>query len=565
MATNPLLLTVMALVHTYYGRLPDDRADLYGQCVDLLLWRWEDRKAGRAAKEIEPGLLERLGEPRVRRQDVEAAMNELAYRAHAAGGQGQGPADIPRSMLVEVLEPVVGLKRLEVFEQYARERSGLLLERGEAHGKPVYAFPHRTFQEYLAAGHLAAASEVGERACELAAQGDHWREVIRLATERLARQGERERPLSMAQALCLAQTAAGTPNWGAAILAGEVLLALGEATAVRTAGGRQVWRSSQERLVALVEGGHLSVRERARAGNVLGALSDIRDLDALVEVPAGEFWLGEGREAHKLALPAFRIGKYPVTNAQFARFLDADGYETRRYWTEDGWAWRQGTYDSQAGDWLKDWLANRPAERRDRPFYWDDGELSTPSRPVVGVSWFEAVAYGRWLTEVWRAEGRLGASEEFRLPTEAEWEKAARGGLEILDAATGKPIPNPEPQREYPWSSKWDEDLCNTTEGGIGTTTPVGIYSGGASPYGCLDMAGNVWEWTASLYGKYPYPLDSSREAPNAPGSRVLRGGSWSSFQRLARCASRRSAPPAHFNDNNGFRVVLGPSLSQSS
>ncbi len=287
---------------------------------------------------------------------------------------------------------------------------------------------------------------------------------------------------------------------------------------------------------------------RLRAGGVLltlgveeGVKEVLVEALGLVYIPPGPFTMGsddsdafgDEKPVHQVHLDGYWIGRYPVTNAQYARFVEAGGYEERKWWSEEGWSWRQGTYDSKAPGYLKGWLAERPAEKRDRPFWWDDRDWANPLCPVVGVSWFEAVAYCRWLS----AESGL----QVRLPTEAEWEKAARG----TDG------------RKYPWGNNWDPERCNTSERGPGHTTPVGQYSSPSdSPYGVADMAGNVWEWTSSLYKKYPYRADGGREGPEAEGARVLRDGSWSSLERYARCASRIVYGPVSFLSSVGFRVL---------
>jgi formylglycine-generating enzyme required for sulfatase activity len=168
--------------------------------------------------------------------------------------------------------------------------------------------------------------------------------------------------------------------------------------------------------------------------------------------------------------------------------------------------------------------------------------------PVVNVSWYDAQKYIEWLNRKYRAE--LPDGYRFCLPSEAEWEKAARG-----------PDGN-----EYPWGDKFDQNKCNTKESGKGDTTPVGAYSPhGDSPYGCADMAGNVWEWTRSLWGKdlssptfkYPYRFDDKREDESADKSvlRVLRRGSFYLGSRYARCAFRRWDDPGILY-YWGFRVA---------
>jgi len=252
----------------------------------------------------------------------------------------------------------------------------------------------------------------------------------------------------------------------------------------------------------------------------------------MVFVPAGPFWMGSDRRRleragvewwswfeselpqHQVALPDYWIGQYPVTNAQYRAFIEGGGYRTRAYWTEAGWGWK--------GD-------------RTQPRYWNDERYSGPQQPVVGVSWYEAVAYCRWLSE---ATGR-----QYKLPSEAEWEKAARG-------ADG---------RIWPWGDEWDPGKCNNNERGPHTTTPVGQYSpAGDSPYGCADMAGNVWEWCATKW-EPSYEGYRGDDDPEGDASRVLRGGSFYNYARFARCASRLwNLDPVYHLRNGGFRVGCG-------
>lgn len=180
------------------------------------------------------------------------------------------------------------------------------------------------------------------------------------------------------------------------------------------------------------------------------------------------------------------------------------------------------------------------------------------AHPVVNISWYDAQKYIEWLNKKYKANLPIGY--HFCLPSEAEWEKSARG----------------EEGNEYPWGDTYDSSKCNIQEvlfNIVHATTPVGAYSPqGDSPYGCADMAGNVWEWTCSLWGKdvteasfkYPYSFDNKREDENADQSifRVLRGGSFNSIGWLARCAIRTSSPPGSLSEDFGFRVVVSPFLS---
>ena len=170
-----------------------------------------------------------------------------------------------------------------------------------------------------------------------------------------------------------------------------------------------------------------------------------------------------------------------------------------------------------------------------------------------------------WLTNDWREAGKIGADDVVRLPSEAEWEKAA-----AWDGAN---------HRRYPWGNDWDANKCNNDELKLGGTSPVGIFPEGASPYGCLDMAGNVWEWTTSLWGlwnnkkstfemqfPYPYQADDGRENLEADDdtARVLRGGAFSYVPLELRCASRDGDVPRHRFHSVGFRVVVSPSALHS-
>jgi len=274
----------------------------------------------------------------------------------------------------------------------------------------------------------------------------------------------------------------------------------------------------------------------------------------LIRIPAGEFLMGsdqaEDEDAyddelpqHRLSVAEFYMARTPVTVAQFSAFGKAAGYTTQAEKDGFGWVWnRKGGADAK---WDKANGAN---------WQHPGGPHTSVARksdhPVTQVSWHDARAFADWLNHV--AVDTMPAGWKFRLPTEAEWEKAARG----TDG------------RKWPWGNTWDVSKCNC-DNQIGDTTPVGKYSpAGDSPYGCVDMIGNVWEWTVSLWGnnlekpdyKYPYNSADGRENLNAPDDvfRVLRGGSFYYDRRLVRCACRIDrSPPVNRFDYYGFRVVL--------
>lgn len=236
----------------------------------------------------------------------------------------------------------------------------------------------------------------------------------------------------------------------------------------------------------------------------------------MVLIPAGEFLMGSNpnldnntrpneQPQHRLYLPDYFMARTPVTNTQYAVFVQAAKYPP--------------------------------------PDSWPDGQFpeERPDHPVVKVSWMDALAYCQWLTQ---ATGRT-----YRLPCEAEWEKAARGN----------------DGRIYPWGNEWDQQRCNSKKDRKSSpnTTPVGSYPDGASPYGLLDMAGNVAEWCATIVGKlYPYDTgedESSIVYLRQGGNRVLRGGSWGDDPDEVRCAARLVFTPyipGGTSSHNGFRVV---------
>jgi len=267
----------------------------------------------------------------------------------------------------------------------------------------------------------------------------------------------------------------------------------------------------------------------ASARPVAGA-TRVREKDGavMVFVPAGEFLMGSleseqdwEQPQHTVHVDDFWIDRTEVTNEQYRRCVDAGACQA--------------------------------------PTNAEDDLFNGADKPVVGVSWYDARAYCKWLGEA--------TDQEYRLPTEAEWEKAARG----TDG------------REYPWGDVFDGSKLNFcdvncafggeepswkdrgADDGHQYTAPVGSYPAGASPYGVLDMAGNVYEWTQSRWGpgvgksdfRYPYDPNDGREDLEAEGLRALRGGSWGDWQKLCRSAFRLGFPATNRDDYlGGFRVV---------
>jgi formylglycine-generating enzyme required for sulfatase activity/glutaredoxin len=225
---------------------------------------------------------------------------------------------------------------------------------------------------------------------------------------------------------------------------------------------------------------------------------------------------------HQANIESFSLAHYPVTNAIYAQFIAARGYQNHEYWTPDGWAWVRAT-------------------GRTAPNFWGAEKFVGDDHPVVGISWFEAVALARWAA--------VTTGENVRLPTEAEWEYAARV---------------PESKSLYPWGGAWDASKLNSGVADVGspnrgTTTPVGMFSpAGDGPYGHADLLGQVWEWTSSMYREYPYVADDGREDLYRPERRVLRGGNWSDGKYANRVTTRYLYPANYSDISTGVRLALG-------
>jgi formylglycine-generating enzyme required for sulfatase activity len=180
-----------------------------------------------------------------------------------------------------------------------------------------------------------------------------------------------------------------------------------------------------------------------------------------------------------------------------------------------------------------------PLGRQTQPALWNDDAFNNSAQPVVGVCWHEARAYCAWLS--------AQTGQHFRLPMEAEWEAAARG----------------KQGRRYAYGDDFDATRCNTFETHIRRTTPIGVFPGGETPEGLIDMSGNVWEWTSSLYKPYRYNASDGREELiTGDDRRVVRGGSWSGDQDVARAAYRLRRLPVNRNDYLGFRVVCSSPIT---
>ncbi len=512
LAENPLLLSLIVLVHSVRLEFPEERHILYRDCVEILTERWRDRKKGE------------LQLASARRDELNLEQKIILLRALALeiqqqrsdGSEGQVPllrtraeriiADHLPNLIPALLpaEPnaryLACVEKAQAWLEGVKQESGILREIGtdKETGEGLVTFSHLTFQEYLAADALSKTLGVPTPLLDSLAN-PVWEEVTllymampphehanfiaeqllhspraasvftaaRALTEKVMLQARwRDETLERLQHIARArETTDGVERARAAELMNELALSQFVPT-----------------LVAIVDTDS-EFRVRLAAAQALGKLGDPRNFDEMLDVPAGEFLYGDEKRAEKIEQP-FRIAKYLVTNQQYKKFVDAMQHAV------PGFEWDETT----------------------RSF--------APARsnyPVRGVSWHDAVAYCEWLSQT--------TKRKFRLPTEQEWERAARG----TDG------------RKYPWGDEFEKQKANTRELGLGGTSPVGIFLEGASPCGALDMCGNVWEWTSSDYDK---------------DTKVLRGGSFIYDSDDARAAGRYYSVPRDRYNDDGFRVA---------
>ncbi len=514
MAEIPLLLTMLALVNNRYG-LPENRAELYDQCTEQLLWEWEQVKAEEGKTQSLDHLLGAI-EPRRSRLDVEKVLWRLTFSAHQLSGKRD--ADLKTSDLREALALTTPVRSAnwmwaDRMVKFMQERGGLLTAVDDA----TFTFPHRSFQEYLAARRLLELPDPGQEALKLAGD-DVWHEVILLACGHLAVRG-----LSSLWGMIVNELAFAIEDdanaWQAVILAGVALLEFGP-DKVEGRIGKRLRQDLPPILTTIMQNPDLPAASRLEAGLLAADLGCLpADLDALIPAPG-------------LAYPC-RIGKYPVTNAQYQRFIVAGGYNLDRPW----WT-KEVVADIERWSSNEDW--------RNGPRYRDNPTLNKATQPVVGVSWYEAAAYCQWLTEELRKgnyelrDNRLQPGDpispsaidnsqwQVRLPTVAEWGAAAGTG-----------------RRAYAWEGDFDPKRCNSKESGFGQSSPVHMYPAGATPEGVYDLCGNVWEWS---------------DDDDPTWGKKLRGGAWWTDAEGVTSASPGRDVPGDRDDFVGLRVVVVPS-----
>ena len=515
LAINPLMLTVIALVHRDRVKLPDRRAELYAEAVDVLLGKWDEARGVGEVAILDDRPFD-AGDRRLLLQSIALTMHEREKK--------ELDAVELRRLLMQAFKGMTpnetaARRAVDRFLIVVEERTGLLSARGEG----VYAFSHLTFQEYLAALAVAARDDYVEVLLKYSAEA-WWREIILLTAGYLSTQSK-ERTSKLVKAI--AENKKEPALYHNLVLAAECIQDVGknrvsaEVDAYVKAQLRKVLDIPQRALNAFerqvlrkskpdwIERRAQAIETLVRAG--VGYWYPPYGEPEWITIPAGEFWMGgngryDAKLVHKVHLPEYQIARVQLTNAQYAFFVKAVQYKV-----PDGWE------------------ENRPPKGKE-------------SHPVVNVSWDDVIAYCVWLSKM--------TGKNISLPSEAEWEKAARGDQD---------------KRAYPWGDDFNATCCNTYELALGSTTSVGIFLEGASPYGLLDMSGNVWEWTRTIWDdafKYPYVSTDGRENLTYRTYRILRGGAFSVNSDHARCAYRYGGFPDYRYSDFGFRLVaLSPKL----
>ena len=566
MCTNPLLLTSVALlVYTGVG-LPRERAELYSRLVYLLLETW------RVLMLSGGHLPEREAERPVLFRESVSSVQRLLQQL-AAWMQEQERREVSEAELTQVLarEYVEALEWTEAdAKTYVADllhslaiNSGLLQHRDAG-----FSFAHYTLQEYLTARNYDRAG--GPEALLQYAEKARWRETILLAVGHWMLGNSTERAQMLLKSLL------ETNKPALLLLAGD---ALDDADIARGRELASLRRETIRRLHALAffPAACPDPVQRNRAASLLDRL----DGDLLrpgLDLTNDDYWaawlepgtfsmgsMGDDQGADGDEKPAFdcrisrpyRLARFPVTNRQYFGFVEA-------------LAGRGAEQALQAAQALRPLMAqHEQTPEQFRPRFWPGARYRAGegNHPVVGVTWYAATAYAWWADAYLRALGRLLPGESVRLPTEAEWERAAAYPSVL-------PGGNPRAERRtYPWGDVWPDLTdpanerirgnipANTSESGIGGTSVMGIFPHGVAACGAEELAGNVWEWCSTPKLDYSFTGEPTAETlytvnGRASSSYVLRGGAWLSSQVYARCAYRLGRLPRRDNAYNGLRLA---------
>ncbi len=505
MASNPVMLTCLCVVHWNEHKLPEGRSSLYAAVVRWLVEaRSDQRKAAGFHDDYAKQALRVL---------ARVMMGEKVGRSKQVTLSRDEATRALLDMTRRAFRPVTGEPDRSESEYHAMAREWLEFEFTgsgviQENSSGEIRFLHLTFQEFLAADYLARGYGIDSTVHEVVLahlQDPQWRETIELFPACLHDRSDHP-PVDDFVRKLIAHTAQGASPLNPANIPLPVAASLaGTLGAIRhnLAVFKYNFPESECRLYEACLARTLEIFDRTGAAKIpwRDRLEPARALGR-----AGDPRLRSPRNnlLPVSALPGALLGKYPVTVQEFLQFLDDSGYEKAEYWVEDG-----------SASFLQDLKTKQP----DR---WPH-QLEVPNAPVTGVSWFEAMAFCAWLTDRWKNWGK-----SITLPTSEIWDAATRAN-----------------QRKYPWGNEPEpnEELANF-DGIVRAVTPVGLYPAGAGPDGHLDLSGNVWEWSTSV---------------NKSDNPLIRGGAWHNSAVDLRSAIRDWIRRSDRSDHLGFRVAAVP------
>jgi formylglycine-generating enzyme required for sulfatase activity len=548
---NPLLLTLIVMIFAADIEIPSQRHELYSECVYVLADRWGKKRSLLLKKQNEV-------KPTIELEDKKRLLAALAFEMQQRREELQKQSLLPRKqvekLFTRVLKDEIKLPlpdgesdQGKYYSSIAvhllndiRDQHGILIEKGFQRDMDdaLIAFSHLSFQEYLAAWHIKESGQADQLQNYLTHPA--WAEVVKLyramtGDAAIIRQlyGSLAQPQGLLlAAACKAENAKGITAELAQSIDSSLKSSLFDSQnrldvtflqAICVAGGQHnlnwvlnnledkprhrkaILRELAEtplrvsdktfvakRLLSLWPGSHLSLEDKINIGRVIDLLGDPRFSDPnppMIRIPEGIFLFGDPKKEKRTN--SFYIGQYPVTNFEYKKFVDDADHKPPEHWKDN--------------------------------FY----PVGTGNHPVVHVTWHDSLAFCQWLSQ------KTGA--EYRLPTEIEWEKASRG----------------DDGRIYPWGDEFQKERCNGF-GIVGSTSAVGLFADGKSPFGLDDCSGNVWEWTSSVFEQGGLRRMFAKDKP-----RVLRGGSWIiNNEEIFRCAYRYRYYPYIRNYLIGFRVA---------
>ena len=556
LAANPLFLALMMLISEKEGKFPQNRTRIYEEAIKLILGRWNE-ESFESTSEISA----------IREALEQAAFSGMVHLM----GQSKYSGDIS-AYIIDAFTQKFPEKKIVEYVKSVSEKTGIIIQNNDT----KYSFALQSLMEYLAACYIAREIDVAEFIEANESKLVSWQEVIVFAVTKMAME---RMGIAVAILYKLVKTDYQSKNkidperiLITGIVAQELLCESNNSELLLFKERIQSW------LRRYVCDKSIHYRLRFEIGNLLGRLGDDRPGVGIkricnieypdikwVLIPAGisEFGSPEGHinSVHSMNVDEFLISAFPITNEQFGLFVK-NGYTIKEYWTDEGWAWVNGEdekyftneidgrYTEERRKQYELWLGSRHSDKRKEPFWWQDHPWNISNRPVVGITWYEAVAYCNWMNIECRQQLMSVLSAEdakdalICLPTLEEWEKAARG---------------PKCTR-YPWGNSLDYKRvrANVDITGLNETCAVGIFAEGKSGYGVFDAAGNVYEWIAT--GVTQVELEKwCREKENLEGKyeRLVKGGSWNMEYERSKAAYDEWDYPLIFDQNTGFRPIV--------